>query len=286
MNFVSSLGTAAALAACLATAPAADAQPSAAGGPARWHLDGATSRCVLTRRLEGTPSAATFILRTVPGSGRYDVILAGEGLPADLRRNAREASIVALPGSASYRGRTRAVELPHDLGSGVVLGPLPATFAADFGRSAAIRLVGVGEAELGRWTVPVAGRAAEALAACEAEKQVDWGADPAAVEAGATPARALGDPADWISRRELGLTNPTGSIAFAAVFRLVVGSDGRARSCELVESAGNLDLQDACRALVHRARYEAARDARGNPVRSIAIHVASFELESEFRMIG
>jgi hypothetical protein len=285
MNVISTLGGGVALFACLAAAPAT-AQAPAAPQPARWHLDGATSRCVLTRRLEGTPSPATFILRTIPGSGRYDVILAGRELPQELRRNNREASILATPGTGAYRGRTRTVDLPQDLGPGIVFGPLPATFAADFARSSSLRLVSEAGAELGSWSVPVAARAAEALAACEAEKQVDWGADPASVEAGATAPRPLDSPANWITRRELGLTNPTGSIAFAAVFRLVVGTDGRARSCELVESVGNLDLQDACRALVHRARYEPARDARGNPVRSIAIHVASFELDSDFRMIG
>src|SRR5215217_8289930 len=43
------------LLACTAAAGAAQTQPSPVQPAARWHVDGATDRCVLTRRLEGTP---------------------------------------------------------------------------------------------------------------------------------------------------------------------------------------------------------------------------------------
>ena len=63
--------SAAAMLACLVAPPASAQAPAAAPPATRWHLDGASNRCVLTRQLQGTPGAATFVLRTIPGSRRY-----------------------------------------------------------------------------------------------------------------------------------------------------------------------------------------------------------------------
>jgi hypothetical protein len=266
----------------LAAAQSAAAQ-SAAAQPARWHLDGATERCVLTRRLEGTPIAANFILRTIPGSGRYDVILAAPDLSGDVRRIGRPSVLSLAPGGAGHAREGTSVDLPGRLGSGVAFGSLGSDFAAQFSRAASLDLADDQGRPLGRWTIPVAARAAEALAACEAEKLTDWGADPAAVEPGATAARPLGDPASWLTIRDLGMAMSTQSGVATVVFRLVVGPDGRAAGCTMVEQAGNIDLTGACRALSGSARFEPARDARGNPVRSVFVHVASFRLDVIYR---
>ncbi|HEX8526684.1 hypothetical protein [Allosphingosinicella sp.] len=279
-------------AALLAVPAAASTQAPAPGGsiqPARWHLDGATSRCVLTRRLEGTPGAATFIVRTIPGSGRYDLILADRELPSEIRSARRPLALTFAPGTQSYRGDGRPIDLPGELGRGVLIGPLPAAFLADLAGAGTLRLASDRGEELGSWTLPVARRAAEALAYCEAEKQVEWGGDPASVEAGATHARPIGEPSEWLTPRDLGINSADGNIgssAFAAVFRLVVGTDGRAKSCTLVESAGNLEIHgNPCDTLVRRARYEAARDPNGGNVVSVAIHIVSMRNEVEFRVI-
>ncbi|MEA3016136.1 MAG: hypothetical protein QOI38_858, partial [Sphingomonadales bacterium] len=71
----------------------------------------------------------------------------------------------------------------------------------------------------------------------------------------------------------------------AAVFRLTLDREGRATACTLIESAGNVDLTGACRALRSRARYEPARDAAGNPIASVAIHMVSVRMETEIRFI-
>lgn len=271
----------------LIAVPAAAAQAPAAPAaqPARWHLDGSTDRCVLTRRLDGTPVAASFILRTIPGSGRYDVILAAPDLPADLRRSGRDLGIGLAPGG-KVRGLSPVrVELPRTLGEGAVFGPLPADFARELAGASTLRLSDSGGAALGSWTIPLAARAAEAFAACEAEKLGDWGADPAGFGPGATGARPRGDPADWLTIRDLGLGTATASVAYTAVFRLVVDRDGRASDCTLIESAGNVDLSSACRVLRSRARYEPARDGAGNPVSSVAVHYLGWRMDVDFRWV-
>lgn len=255
------------------------AQPAA-----RWHVDGSTDRCVLTRRLEGTPVPATFILRTVPGSGRYDVILAAPDLSADVRRPGRSAQLSLAPGGDRFAGTGRAVDLAGALGDGVAFGPLGPAFAAQFARASTLELADQQSRALGSWTVPLAARAAEALAYCEAEKQVEWGADAASVEAGSTPPRPVGDASQWLLPRDLGLVGSLSSATFSALFRLVVDSEGRAADCRLVESAGDVDLSRSCRTLMSRARYVPARDAHGNPVRAVAVHLLDFRYDVEFRV--
>jgi hypothetical protein len=276
------------LALLAAAAPASAQAPSPAPSraPARWHLDGSTDRCLLSRRLEGAPVSANFILRTIPGSGRYDVILAAPDLSSDVRRPGRRGVLTLQPGGTSHAREGSSVELPAAVGNGVAFGPLPAAFAAELARASALELADDQGRPLGRWTVPIGARAAEALAACEAEKLVDWGADPAAVQAGATPPRPVRDPASWLTIRDFGLATTTQAAAYMAVFRLVVGTDGRASDCRVIESAGNVDLTGACRALSSRARYEPARDSSGNPVRSVAVHVTGMRVDVNFRIVG
>jgi hypothetical protein len=246
------------------------AQPSAdqAAQP-RWHLDGSTTRCVLTRRLAGTPGPAAFILRTLPGSGTYDVMLA---VP-DLGRGIGRVRISTAPDGATHEQRVMTVDLPRGLGEALAIPYLPASFSADFSRASRLALADAEGRPLGSWTLPAAARAAEALAACETEKLVEWGADPAALEPGATPPRPIGDPARWLEPRDLGLGDLMTAATVAAVFRLTLAADGRATDCTILESAGSIEIdRGACRALVRRARYEPARDRNGNAVRSVAIH--------------
>ncbi|HEX8653894.1 MAG TPA: hypothetical protein VF693_01555 [Allosphingosinicella sp.] len=266
----------------LCALPAAS-QPAPAQPP-RWHLDGATDRCVLSRRLEGTPSPVTFILRTIPGSGRYDMILAAPDLPGELRHTGRAFSLSFAPGGQAHALRSAPVALPRALGEGVVFGPLPSTIPAELAGATAVQVADRGRA-IGSWTIPLGARAAEAMAYCEAEKLVDWGADPAGFEPGATRPQPREDPARWLTQRDFGLATALTSAAYAAVFRLTLDREGRATGCTLIESAGNVDLTGACRALRSRARYQPARDAAGNPIASVAIHMVSVRMEMEIRIV-
>lgn len=275
------VAAAAAPAAALAQAPVA-APP---GPAARWHVDGASARCVLTRRLAGDPAPATFVLRFVPGSDRYDLILAGPSVPGEGRRLASDARMVLTLGEVRIEVPVSAIDLPGGVGSGVLIGPLPAEILPLFARSASLSLAERGGAPLGTWTIPVAARAAEALSYCEREKLIEWGADAAGFEAGGTRPRPLAGAREWITPRELGIHDPLGSMAYSAVFRLVIGTEGRVEGCTMLESAGNVDLGRGCRILERAARYEPARDAAGNPIRSVAIHIVSMHWMSDLRII-
>jgi protein TonB len=50
-------------------------------------------------------------------------------------------------------------------------------------------------------------------------------------------------------------------------YAVIVGVDGRVKSCTVVVSSGHADLdQAACSNITARARFEPARDANGNPI--------------------
>ena len=156
------------LLACLAAPPAWAQQPAAASPAAsRWHLDGATDRCVLTRELRGPAGAATFVLRTIPGSHQYDLILAGEGLERGFSRRPGEARI-AFGGSArAFAAPAASIQLPAGRGSGVILSRLPPTILTDFAAAPTLRLMDKDGADLGSWTIPIGAKAAQALNYCE-----------------------------------------------------------------------------------------------------------------------
>ncbi len=269
---------------------AADAAVQAApqpSDPPRWHLDGATNRCVLTRPLDGSPVPATFILRTIPASNRYELILASGEFPEPIRAlRGRSALKLALdPVLAAVDVPAGWTDLPGALGDGLVIWPLPGELLDAIAQSRSISIADAQGREQGRWSVPAAARAAEALRYCEREKLAEWGADPAGLEAGASGPQPQGDSRQWLTPRLLGLSDVLGSLSYTAVFRLHVGNDGRVGECELLESAGNADLTSACRVLKRVARYRPARSAAGVPVASIAIHVVDVRLLTELRIV-
>ena len=274
-------------AAMLLASPGFPAAAQPAAQPARWHVDGATNRCVLSRRLQGTPSPATFVLRTIPGSGRYELILAGRELPAEARRERRDSRVMLAPAGISYEGPSRSVELPGELERGVAFGPFPAALTEQIAATSTLRLADGTGAELGSWAIPSAARAIEALAYCEAEKRIEWGADPASVEPGSTAARPVGQPSAWVMPRDLGLAQATASAVFTAVYRLMIGPDGQPTSCTQLEVVTNIAQPgDVCRTLIRRARYEPARSAAGAAVASAAIHYVSLRQDIDFRTTG
>ena len=234
----------------------------------RWYLDGSSARCALTRKLEGTPGPAAFILRTVPGSGSYDVMIAAP----DIDKRPGQVRLRFGTGQAQDV-RATVVSLPGRLGEALAIPYLPAFVADEFARAGHVELADGRGRVLGRWNLPAASRAARALGECEAEKQIEWGADPASVAEGASPPRVMGEADSWLTARDLGIADLTTPAVAAAVFRLSVAPDGRASGCSVLESAGSVEIdRGACRVLARRARFEPARDSAGNPVHSVAIY--------------
>lgn len=278
---MSPLGAATLLAAMAGPAPAQGPQPAAQ--PARWAVDGAGTRCVLTRRLGGTPTAS-LIVRTFPGSGEYEAMLASPDWPRRVYQVKKEAALSFAPSGSAWRGSAVLVPLQHGLGDAVAFPRLPAQFIGAFANASSLSLAAGGEA-LGSYTLPSAAKAAEALAFCETEKLIEWGADPAGFGPGTSPPRPVGKPSEWLTDRDLGPDQYLGSYAVAVIARLTIGADGGVEQCELLETSGSERLAGvACSALRKRARYEPARDKGGKPVRSVAVYRTSWSVQTEIRI--
>jgi TonB family protein len=64
------------------------------------------------------------------------------------------------------------------------------------------------------------------------------------------------------------------------VFRALIGIDGRAKTCEIVQSSGYDVLDDAtCEKVIDTARFETARDETGAAVEGVYQTGFTWELE-------
>lgn len=247
------------------------APEASAPGETRWAIGRSGLMCALRRQLAASP-AVTLIVRAFPGSGEYEVLLVSPEWSRTMARDRSGARLTLLPSGTHYE-RPRFVNTTlGEFGNGVRFGALPASFMSEMTQLEAITL-SVDDREIGTYAVPLAARAAQAFSACETAQLAQWGADPAGLEAGATRPRPIGDHLRWLQPQEF----PAPGNMVRMAFRLNVDAEGRAQQCTVIES--NLSARQgerACQLLAERARYEPARDARGNAVPSVAVHQANW----------
>lgn len=106
-----------------------------------------------------------------------------------------------------------------------------------------------------------------ALTSCTDELLTHWGIDPAKYAQIVQPLKSIGSPLNWLKSEdypsEMILKQQPGLIHF----RLVVGEDGRVKSCHIQQSTNSAGFDEAvCMAVKRRARFEPARDKDGNAI--------------------
>lgn len=84
-------------------------------------------------------------------------------------------------------------------------------------------------------------------------------------------AGAKGDPAQWITNDDY----PPGALRDdrqgTSKISWQISEQGKVENCQVTESSGSSDLDEAaCRLLTRRGRYAPAKDQNGNPIRSSA----------------
>ena len=83
----------------------------------------------------------------------------------------------------------------------------------------------------------------------------------------ATPGKPKGTPGDWVTSEDYPASEMRAEHQGVTGFRLEVGPDGKATNCTVTASSGFPALDDtACRMLIRRARFSAAKDEGGNPI--------------------
>jgi periplasmic protein TonB len=78
-----------------------------------------------------------------------------------------------------------------------------------------------------------------------------------------------GNPGNWVATNDYPASALSQEREGTSAFRLLVGKDGRSKSCVITSSSGHKDLDSAtCAALMRRARFNPALDENGNPIES------------------
>jgi hypothetical protein len=250
----------------LGLAAVADAGPAKPG----WALDGAGSRCTLSRSADGR----TLLLRTYPGTGSYDLMLVAPALGNHFEgRRARPFSLVFAPAGVTFHRAGTPIALQGNLGTAAAFNGLQHDLLDAMAKASALGL-DIDRTEVASFPLPTADKAVAALTYCEQTKLQEWGADPAGFAPGATAAKPVGNPAAWLTWKDLGKA-AKGKDGFA-VLRLSVAADGRIANCTPIESNNSAFDTLACPALASRARYEPARDGAGHPVVSVVVYIASW----------
>lgn len=81
------------------------------------------------------------------------------------------------------------------------------------------------------------------------------------------PPKARNNPATWVTTSDYPARDIRQEHEGVTAFRVVVGTDGRVKSCEITLSSGFASLDRAtCRNVERRARFDATRDATGEKV--------------------
>jgi len=247
-------------------AAAVDTAPAKPG----WAVDGAGTRCTLSRSAD----AQTVLLRTYPGTGSYDLMLVAPGLAKQFQGSRpKPFSLVFGPAGTAFHRTAAPIPLQGNLGTAAAFNGLQRDVLDAMAKAETLGL-DIDRTEIASFPIPQANKAVAALAYCEQAKLQEWGADPAAFAPGATAAKATGNPAAWLTAKDLGKAGK-GKGGFA-VLRLSVATDGSVSNCAPLE-ANNPALDTlACPALSARAHYEPARDPSGHAIVSVVLYIASW----------
>jgi hypothetical protein len=263
-------------AAAAVSAPALAAQNApATSAPAKpqWVLDQSGYYCALATRLAGQPSS-TLVLRTLPGTGVYDLSLVGNGWPSKVLTAHQKLGVVLLPAGEAESEEPDTVVT--DGGRMLFLPSVSGKFLDGFGKSNGVAVAADGNKVLTYALPGSADAAMNALDQCVVGKLIDAGADPAGFEAGATPPHTVGDPLKWV---DIPPIESMGNDSLHVAARLDLGVDGKATGCGVLEVSGRLDRAAVCKNLLERARYTPARDRHGTPVKTVVV----YEFNDKFR---
>lgn len=240
----------------------------AAAAPApQWVVDQSGYYCALATKVTGPPDA-TFVLRTLPGTGAFDVMLVGDRWPASLTGARKQITLTLLPGSASESRPAEAALTDRD--RTISWRGVSGRMTDELGRSTALQ-VSADNKPVVRYALPAAaGAASQALAQCIAGKLIDAGADPAGFELGASPPKPIGEQFKWVDKPPVMSMGDRETLHAAAVLNL--DPAGKPTDCNVLEVSGRFDRERLCQNLLERARYEPARDPRGHTVKSVAVY--------------
>jgi TonB family protein len=245
---------------------AAAAIPAQAPAPARWVVDWGDQRCSLVRETGG-PDSRTLMVRTVPGAGKAELWLFDPKWAGPTSLRFKNVDVGLEP--SGFQVSEPAVSVRFRGQDGLAVTNLDESFIKNLAGAGSVRIDHAGR-RLAEVPVPTSARAVASLNQCEDAVMRDWGFDPEVMRSLSRPAAAVGGAAKWLSDADYPLAALRAGQRGSVLTRLVVGVDGRAAQCEVVEGSGFPVLDKrTCDILMDRVPYQAALDAAGQPVRGM-----------------
>ncbi|MBK6412005.1 TonB family protein [Sphingopyxis sp.] len=116
-----------------------------------------------------------------------------------------------------------------------------------------------------------------ALRTCTDQLLASWGVDAEQNRKLSRPAKPMSSPATWLRPNDYPPDMIRKYQPGLVQFRLVIGEDGRPKSCHIQQSTNPEGFDAAvCKALMRRAEFEPALDENGRPVASYYLNLARF----------
>jgi len=256
-----------ALAQVPASAIAADTAPAG-----RWVVDWGDIRCTLAR----TGAPVTFILRTVPGSGIWEIRFDRRELSRLGAGDPRRLTFTLLPGGNVLPDRTY-IDARTGIGGTLVIYQLSRSLVDEWLPSAQSLRIARNGRTLAEIALPEAAQAVAAMRRCEDEAMREWGMDPVAFDALRLP--PAGNAAAVVNDNDYPAAAVRANQSGTVAVRLMVDSGGRITDCTPVVSSGSEVLDSrTCEIYRQRLRLHPAVGADGSPTGSPVVVILRWVL--------
>jgi len=271
-----------AVAAAIALAAAQAGWTQAPAGPdgPHWNVDGGGKQCVLTRGAD-RPAGVTLAVRTYPWSGQIDLVLLGPKWPTGLHAEDAELTLKFSAPDDVLTHKARVMALQGS-GQAILVNRLNMDFLNDLARAQKLDFAFKG-ATLAALSLPLGGKAVQALRYCERAKLVEWGADQALMNPASQPPEPAEDTSSWVNLREFHDFHALANYPFRffSVARLTIADDGKIEKCDTLDTVGERQVDNfVCGQLLAHAHYRAAHDKDGKAVRGVAVVPMDMTIES------
>lgn len=248
----------------------------------KWNIDYGVSDCLMQRAFEADGKRyLVSISQSAPGR-TFGLKLAGPEISRTL--GAKELSLaLSDSGPATVEGSVMSAKMPEFgptlIFTGVSLEPRPPADAPPVPRGAGIDpataatanriALDLGKGKPGiRFETGALKSVFAALNTCTDDMLTQWGLDPAQHRAYVAPvfrnAMAVVTQLQKTYPRDAAVNRESGIFSF----RLIIEADGTISDCQIEALTKVNDLDPRCREVIRIAKFDPARDAAGQPMRS------------------
>ncbi|WP_374591673.1 energy transducer TonB [Novosphingobium sp.] len=229
-----------------------------------WKEDYANEECRLVRAFGTGPEMLTVQISRGSGFQEFSIAMAGTAIPK--LPQTTKVTLRLLEQGQEQQFEAQGAHIPDRPEGFVRLYGGGSNIIAEFSDDQTIGIA-FGTRSSVSVKLPGVRKAVAALDACHADLLKSWGVDVDKLKAAKVPPRALGNPGYWVTTNDYPVQALSAGKGGNVVFLLDVDAKGKPTSCSVTRSSGVPQLDErTCRLVMHRARFDAARNAEGQPI--------------------